>query len=86
MIVSGLGNTREVATTIQPRHIQEKDRVDLTLQKYLQLRNRLENEEGQTLVEYGLLLMLIALVVMAAVALLGTQISDLFADMTAGFP
>jgi len=60
--------------------------MDLTLQKCLQLRNRLENEEGQTLVEYGLLLMLIALVVMAAVALLGTSISDLFADMTAGFP
>ena len=60
--------------------------MDLTLQKCLQLRNRLENEEGQTLVEYGLLLMLIALVVMAAVALLGTQISGFFADMAAGFP
>ena len=60
--------------------------MDLTLQKCLQLRNRLENEEDQNMVEYDQLLVLIALVVMVAVALLGTQISGFFADMAAGFP
>ena len=59
--------------------------MDLILQKCLQLRNR-ENEEDQNMVEYDQLLVLIALVVMAAVALLGTNISGFFADMTAGFP
>ena len=43
------------------------------LQKYLELRNTLENEDGQTLAEYGLLLALIAIVVIAAVTILGTQ-------------
>ena len=30
--------------------------MDIMLQKYLELRNRLTNEEGQTMAEYGLLL------------------------------
>ena len=35
-------------------------------------------EEGQTLIEYGLLVALIALVVIAILTLLGTKIRDLF--------
>jgi pilus assembly protein Flp/PilA len=37
-----------------------------------------EDEEGATAVEYGLMLALIAVVIMVAVALLGTNISDKF--------
>ncbi len=40
-----------------------------------------EDEEGQTLVEYGLLLALITLVVFAAVLLLGPIVSGFFMDM-----
>jgi len=35
-----------------------------------------ENEEGQSLAEYGLILALVAVVSIAAVTALGTQISD----------
>ena len=38
----------------------------------------LQEEEGQTLVEYGLLISLIALVVIAVLTLLGTKIKDVF--------
>jgi pilus assembly protein Flp/PilA len=49
--------------------------MDLMLQKYLEVRN---SEEGQTMAEYGLLLALIAVVVIAAVTLLGGNISTVF--------
>jgi pilus assembly protein Flp/PilA len=40
-----------------------------------------ESEDGQTLVEYGLLLALIAVVVIAALIFLGPIIADLFTDV-----
>lgn len=40
-----------------------------------------EDEDGQTLVEYGLLLSLIALVVFAALIFLGPIVSTFFMDM-----
>ncbi len=46
------------------------------LVSYLQARR--ESEEGQTLVEYGLLLALIAIVVIAVLILLGPAISTIF--------
>jgi pilus assembly protein Flp/PilA len=42
------------------------------------LQNRRDSEEGQTLVEYGLLLALIAIVVIAVLILLGPAISGIF--------
>lgn len=52
---------------------------------YLYLKNWLESrEEGQDLAEYALLLLLIALVVIAAVTLLGTRISTVFSQVTSG--
>jgi len=42
-------------------------------------------EEGQGLVEYGLILILIAAVVFLALALLGTQLSDLYSRVAAVF-
>ncbi len=42
---------------------------------------RREDEEGQTLVEYGLVLVLIVLVVFAALVLLGPIISLFYMDM-----
>ena len=53
--------------------------MDLMLQKYLELRN---TEEGQTMAEYGLLLALIAVIVMVAVAALGTRITGVFDSVT----
>jgi pilus assembly protein Flp/PilA len=39
-------------------------------------------EEGATLAEYGLLLALIAVVCIAAIAALGTQISSMFSTLS----
>ena len=50
---------------------------------YFWVRNLFEREEGQDLAEYAILLGLIALVVMVAVILLGTSLSDLFGRMGA---
>ena len=42
------------------------------------LRKATEGEEGATMVEYGLMLALIAIVAMAGAALIGTSASTLF--------
>jgi pilus assembly protein Flp/PilA len=39
---------------------------------------RLRREEGATMVEYGLMVALIAIIAMAAVQVLGVSISDIF--------
>jgi pilus assembly protein Flp/PilA len=39
---------------------------------------RVQREEGQSMAEYGILLAVIAVVVLTAAALLGTQISNVF--------
>ena len=44
----------------------------------------LTNEDGQALVEYALVLMLIALVTVGALTLLGTNVSNLLNAMAAG--
>lgn len=42
------------------------------------VRRLLSDEDGQTLVEYGLLVALIVLVVIAIMTLLGTKVRNLF--------
>jgi pilus assembly protein Flp/PilA len=57
------------------------------LNVYLRIRNYIEDllrkEEGQTLTEYALILVLIAIVVIVAITALGEQISNVFEDITA---
>ena len=43
-----------------------------------------KNEEGQGLAEYALILVLIAIVVIAALTTLGSQINTVFGDITSG--
>ena len=50
-----------------------RDLLQLTLDRWLQ-----RDEEGQTLVEYGLLLALIAIVVIAVLIILGPTVSGIF--------
>jgi pilus assembly protein Flp/PilA len=45
------------------------------------LRDRVRRDEGQTLVEYALILVTIAVVVVAAMTFLEGKISDLFTDI-----
>jgi pilus assembly protein Flp/PilA len=47
------------------------------------LKLRLGREEGQTMAEYGILIAVIAIIVVVAAALLGTNLSTLF-NSTAG--
>jgi pilus assembly protein Flp/PilA len=63
------------------------DKMFITLQ-LLQARfaDRVENEEGATAVEYGLLVALIAAVIVAIVATLGTQIRGAFTTVSGAFP
>lgn len=44
----------------------------------------LPREEGQGLVEYALILVLIAIVVIVVLSLLGEQISSIFSQITSG--
>ena len=58
---------------------------EFMMQKYLEINNWIESlkrEEGQTLTEYALLLVLIAIVVVAAVTTLGGRINDIFENIT----
>jgi pilus assembly protein Flp/PilA len=48
------------------------------LQMTFSLIDRMRSEHGQTMAEYGLLLAVIAVVVVAAAIILGTDISSLF--------
>ncbi|SDP37618.1 pilus assembly protein Flp/PilA [Arthrobacter sp. ok909] len=45
-------------------------------------KDRLRDEKGATAVEYGIMVALIAVVIIAAVSLLGTQINDAFKSIT----
>jgi len=49
-------------------------------------RRLLKEEEGQTLVEYGLLVALIALVVIAALTILGQKVANTFNTINANLP
>ena len=46
-------------------------------------KTRAESEKGATAVEYGLLVGLIAVAIIVTVALLGTQLNQLFTKITA---
>ena len=46
----------------------------------------LQEEEGQTLVEYGMLISLIALVVIAAVTLFGSRVANMWGGNVKKFP
>lgn len=46
------------------------------------MRNFLKNEEGQGMVEYGLILALVAVVVIIALTALGNGINGIFGDVS----
>jgi pilus assembly protein Flp/PilA len=52
----------------------------------MMLRRLFKEEEGQTLVEYGLLVALIALVVIAALMILGQKVANTFNAINKALP
>jgi pilus assembly protein Flp/PilA len=51
------------------------------LNLYLTIRNWLESEEGQDLIEYALLVVFIALIVLLALEPVGDAVSGVFVDI-----
>ena len=49
------------------------------------LRGFLAKQEGQGLVEYGLILVLIMVVVVAILTVLGGKVSDMYSSINSGF-
>ena len=49
------------------------------------LRQSLQNDEGATAVEYGLLVTFIAIVIIVGVSAFGTHLSDVFTNLTSKF-
>jgi pilus assembly protein Flp/PilA len=56
---------------------------DFMLEQYVKFMSLLRREEGQTLVEYALLLVLIAIVVIAAVTIVGQKTNNAFSTIGA---
>lgn len=52
--------------------------MDFMLEQYVKFMTALRSERGQTLVEYALLLVLIAIVVIAAVTFLGGKTCNVY--------
>jgi pilus assembly protein Flp/PilA len=50
---------------------------------YVKMLNRAKSRKGQTLVEYGLILALVAIVVIAVLTILGNQLKNIFSQVTA---
>jgi pilus assembly protein Flp/PilA len=59
--------------------IEEVERGVLSI--YLRLRGLLTREDGQGLVEYALILVLVAIVVIGVLTTMGTKIQDAFQDI-----
>jgi pilus assembly protein Flp/PilA len=51
------------------------------LSSYIAFRTALARQQGQGLVEYALILVLVAIVVIAVLTLMGKQIQDAFQDV-----
>jgi len=49
---------------------------------YVQFLNKMKSRKGQTLVEYGLILALVAIVVIAVMTIMGDQLTNIFSTVT----
>ena len=49
---------------------------------FVQMQNKMQDEEGQGLVEYALIIVLVSIVVIGALSLLGTQVGAVFTSIT----
>ena len=58
-----------------------KNISDFFLALYVRVVTAVRSEKGQTLVEYALILVLIALVVIAALTLTGQKVSNTFSNI-----
>jgi pilus assembly protein Flp/PilA len=66
--------------------LRVKDAPEGSMEFISRLRSFVRNEEGQDLLEYALLIALIALVCVGAVALAGTKVSTVFTNIASQIP
>ena len=50
---------------------------------FVQMQNKMQNEEGQGLVEYALIIVLVSIASILLLTALGTDVSDVFSDISA---
>lgn len=60
---------------------KEEREMRALIPMYVKMRTKLQEEKGATMVEYGLMVFLIAAVAIAAVTTLGTNISSVFTSV-----
>ncbi len=58
----------------------------LMFKLWMMVQKVLQKEEGQSMVEYGLIIALIAVVVIAALVVLGPKIAGLFQNVATNIP
>lgn len=58
--------------------------LNLALSNYLRLLKALEREEGQDLIEYSMIIVVIVLVALGGMAAVGTRISEIWDLIVAG--
>ncbi len=56
------------------------------MEAYLRLRNGLSDEEGQGMVEYGLIIALVAIAVIAVLTTLGGSLTGTFQTIVSNLP
>jgi pilus assembly protein Flp/PilA len=59
----------------------DTEMMDFMMEQYVKFMTALRSERGQTLVEYALLLVLIAIVVIAAVTFLGGKTCNVYTNI-----
>jgi pilus assembly protein Flp/PilA len=62
-------------------HNQEKKEVKSMLNLYFKLRGLLSRQEGQGMVEYALILVLVSIVVIVILLTMGNQIRNVFSNV-----
>jgi len=78
----GLGNRREPSLPSEWEERTVEMLRTLPMRVYLAAANARDREEGQALVEYALLLALIAVVSIAVLTVLGTKVSHIFSKIS----
>ena len=68
------------------RHCASAGAPEGSMEFISHLRSFVRDEEGQDLLEYALLIALIALVCVGAVALAGTKVSQVFTNIAGAIP
>ena len=76
-----VGTVEHVA---QPQLIKKRRKAMLKIQMFIhKLMNPLQNNEGATAVEYGIMVSLISVAILATVGLLGGALNGIFAAVVA---